>query len=112
MPSSKVTEALDRVDRLLASARSREPESEWDIDTARHEIEELKAAVARPPMPTPVQVVFAQPTPKPDSDPPATSGVAVTWKKGVRLGKLPPWAVVVLGLGVALIAAGAYVLTH
>lgn len=49
---SKVTEALDRVDRLLAAARKTAPESEppsseWDMDTAKHKIEELEMAVER-----------------------------------------------------------------
>lgn len=53
---------------------------------------------------------------KPESEPPATGGVAIAWKKGVKLGKLPPWAVVTLALVLGLAAIGAasaaYILTH
>jgi hypothetical protein len=46
---SKVDEALDEVDQILDRVRPREeePKSEWDIDTARHEVEELKKTVDR-----------------------------------------------------------------
>lgn len=115
----KVDDALDRVDRLLDAAKRREsepPRSEWDMDTARHEIEELKAAVrAREPSQPEIHV-HVDAARKQESEPPATSGVAVTWKKGVKLGKLPPWATVTLALVLGLAAIGgacwAYVATH
>lgn len=65
----------------------------------------INVNVGRDPLPT-----------KPDSDAPAASGVMVTWKKGVRLGKLPPWATVTLALVLGLAAIGAtawaWVKTH
>lgn len=113
---SKAEEHLDRADRMLAEARGKsEPDadSEWDIDTARHEIEELKAAVAKQPSSPEIHVHVDS---KPDSDPPASTGFALSWKRGLRMpsGKLPPWAVVVIALGVAVIAAVAWVVvkTH
>jgi hypothetical protein len=105
---SKVTDALDRVDRLLDAARKGAPEpapkdSEWDIDTARHEIEELKAQVAKQPSSPEIHVHVDAPA-KHESEPPATSGLSVTWKKGVKLGKLPPWATVVIALTLGIVA--------
>lgn len=109
---SKAEEHLDRADRLLAEARGKtEPDadSEWDIDTARHEIEEIKKAVAaRPPMPTPVQVVIAQ---KPGSDPPVSGSLDIG-RRGLRTGKLPPWATVVIALATIGAIAWAFVKTH
>jgi hypothetical protein len=122
MAKTRSEDALDRADRLIASARKSEPakatDSEWDIDTARHEIEELKAAVAKQPSQPEIHnhFVVAQPTPKHESEPPTASGFSLTWKKGVKLGKLPPWATVVIALtlGLAAIAAAsiAWIATH
>ena len=49
---------------------------------------------------------------KPDSDPPATSGAIVVTKSGVKVGKLPPVAVVAIVLGLAAIGGTVYVLIH
>ncbi len=97
MPSDFDAQRQDRERKIRAFQESSE---DW-----RELTPVINVNVGREPMPT-----------QPDSDPPATSGVAVTWKKGVRLGKLPPWATVLIALtlGIAAIVAAtaAYIATH
>src|SRR5512143_43999 len=114
---SKSLVALDKVDRLLSEAQ---PANEQFNDpgevTTRTQVEEIARATAE-------KLIAKQPSQpeihvhvdsKPDSDPPASTGFALSWKRGLRMpsGKLPPWAVVIIALGVAVIAAVAYVATH
>ena len=64
---------LDRVDRLLAERRGEKFDDPEEI-TSREQVEEIarvaaeEAVKGRPPMPTPVQIVFPE---RPSSDPPS-----------------------------------------
>lgn len=120
--SNKVDEALDQVDRILEKARAqsdapkKKPDSEWDVDTERFDVPPRASMTSQPGINVNVTLSGSGGS-KPGSDPPVTpSAVALTWKKGIVLGKLPSWAVVliVVGLGALAIVAVSivYVLTH
>lgn len=67
---SKVDEALDAVDQILDRTQPRSNvavEDEWDIDTARHEIEELRKTVDRVREPSQPHIIVL---PKIPSSPP------------------------------------------
>jgi hypothetical protein len=83
---SKFDEALDGADRLLEAAARRKdapesepPSSEWDMDTAKHRIEELEMAVeqaaarAKEPSQPHIEINFPK-DPRHSSAPPSSKG--------------------------------------
>jgi len=80
---NKVDEALDEVDQILDRVQPRpveeEPKSEWDIDTARHEIEELRKTVDQVRVREPSQPQIIVIPKQHSSSPPGSKNRPSTW---------------------------------